>query len=446
MKNKLLLFSMCFLYAGCGFAQQAETLELSLQKAMDMGLQNRLDLKNQHLQMAIADNETKKLTTKNLPQITGTADFRYWTTLQTNILPGSAFATPQFPNPPDRAVKFGLPYNNNFSLNLKQNIYDPGNHMDRQISKVGSESQKMALEQSAIDVKLLIAQAYCDVLLNQEKYAMSKSNWQRNRVNYASAKQKFDNNNLIKSDLDRSNLDLQNTTIVLQKDSANFELSKYNLLNQLGLTLDKKLVLTDRLDVANQDGAPVLATTTDVERVEIKKEKLNISSHQLNIRKQNNSYLPTVQFYANYSVQQLSRDFKFFDGTTWYPYNYLGLQVNVPIFDGFLKAKTKSEYILRSQMSQNTIEKLRMDIQYELQSSYVALSNAYANMQYAKQNYAQAKDLVGIYQLRFQQGAVLYSDVLNTEYSLQTAQNNLMSSYYDYLVAKLRWQKARGEL
>jgi outer membrane protein TolC len=363
--------------------------------------------------------------------------------LQTSILPGSAFGTP---NAPDKAIKFGLPYNNNIGFNLKQNIYDPVNNFDRKISMVSSESQKLQFEQSAIDVKLLVAQSYCDVLLNQEKFAMSKSNWVRNKTNYLAAKQKFDNKNMIKSDLDRASLDLQNATITAQKDSSNLELSKYNLLNQLGLTLDKKLVLTDRLDVANQDVSPVMVTETSLDRVEIKREKLNVSTNQLNIKKQNNSYLPSVQFYANYTFQQISREFKFFDSQTWYPYNYLGLQVNLPIFDGFLKSRTRSEFVLKRQMSENNIEKLKMDIQYELQSSYVALSNAYASMKYAYANYGQAKELVGIYQTRFQQGAVLYSDVLNTEYSLQTAQNNLMGAYYDYLVAKLRWQKAKGEL
>ena len=445
MKIKIYLFLQLLIIPGLLLAQQ-ETLEISLQKAMDLGIQNRLDLKNQQLQMEIAQNETKKLGSKNLPQITGTADFRYWTTLQTNILPGSALATPAFPYPQDRVIQFGLPYNNNIGVNLKQNIYDPSNQADRKISRVNTETQKLLLEESVTNIKLVIAQAYCNVLLTQEKHAMSKTNWHRNNLNFAYAKEKSDNKNLIKSDLDRAALNLQNAEISLQKDSSNMELSKYYLLNQLGMNLDKKLVLTDKLEVVEKDPAPTPEAEPNLQRVEIKREKNSISFAEINIKKQQYGHLPSVFLYGNYTYQQLSRDFKFFDGNTWYPYNYIGLQVNVPIFDGFLKSRTRSEFLLKKKVSENTIEKLKMDIRYELQSSFAALTNAYANMQYAKANYMQAQDLMQVYQLRFQEGASLYSEVLNTLYSLQTAQNNLMNAYYDYLVSKLNWQKAKGEL
>jgi outer membrane protein len=173
---------------------------------------------------------------------------------------------------------------------------------------------------------------------------------------------------------------------------------------------------------------------------------MQMTINEFNVKKQEYSYFPTVQLYANYTFQQLSREFKFFNSSTWFPYNYLGVQVNIPIFDGLLKSRTRSEFIMKKQINQNNIDKLKSDINYELQSAYVTLQNAYRNMRYTRDNYQQAKDLVVVYQTRFKEGAILNSDLLNTEYSLQTAQNNLMNAYYDYLLAKLKWQKAKGEL
>jgi outer membrane protein TolC len=40
---------------------------------------------------------------------------------------------------------------------------------------------------------------------------------------------------------------------------------------------------------------------------------------------------------------------------------------------------------------------------------------------------------------------MLYNDLLDTEKSLSEAENNILTNTYDLLVAKVRWQKAKGE-
>ena len=47
---------------------------------------------------------------------------------------------------------------------------------------------------------------------------------------------------------------------------------------------------------------------------------------------------------------------------------------------------------------------------------------------------------------RYTQGTLTASALKNTEYSMQNAQNNYLTSIYNVLVAQLNYKKALGEL
>ena len=65
---------------------QAQEYKLSLSEAIDLGLKNKIALKNQQLSVNLAENEEAKTRTKNLPQVTASFDARVNTQLQTQVI------------------------------------------------------------------------------------------------------------------------------------------------------------------------------------------------------------------------------------------------------------------------------------------------------------------------------------------------------------------------
>jgi outer membrane protein len=86
-----------------------------------------------------------------------------------------------------------------------------------------------------------------------------------------------------------------------------------------------------------------------------------------------------------------------------------------------------------------------VELIYELQNAKTELNNAQLNLQYAQENYRLAEEVYQVSIKKYELGGMLYNDLLDTEKSLSEAENNILTNTYDLLIAKVRWQKAKGE-
>ena len=85
MIRAIISIILSFQIAG-SFAQK-----LNLNEAIQKGLENRIELKVQNLNIQIASNENEKIKARWLPQVSASGDVRWNTQLQTTVLP---FALP----------------------------------------------------------------------------------------------------------------------------------------------------------------------------------------------------------------------------------------------------------------------------------------------------------------------------------------------------------------
>ena len=130
----------------------------------------------------------------------------------------------------------------------------------------------------------------------------------------------------------------------------------------------------------------------------------------------------------------------------WFPIAYLGLQAKVTLFDGQLKRKNLSILQLQGQTIQQNIAKYKEDFNYETASATSTLKNAIVQWKNAQKNLQTAQQILALDKERFTGGALLFSEYLNTEYTLRESENNFLTAWYNYLVAKVRWDKAAGRL
>ncbi len=412
-------------------------MKLDMNQAVDLGLKNRIEIKNQQLTIQIAENEVNKIRSKNLPQVTATYDNRINTQLQ------SQFAT--FPTGPGE-IKFGTYSFNVLAFNATQNIYNPANHEDKKINTALTEVEKGNLEKTKIDLKLAICQAYYDALLKKEKILTSQFNFNQANEYFLRGQEQLKTGAILPSDLTKFELDQLNAQNTLDNDQQAYNLSVINLVNQLGLQLSTKIELTEPIEVNELDKIP--DNSGDVNhRIELQLERTQLMVNELNLRKQKASYIPTVSLYGNFTKQQLNNsNYDPSRWSLWNQYNYFGFKVDVPLFDGLTKERNKQEYLFRTEQNHNNLIKLQNDLTYELQSSMVELNTSITSFTYAKRNYKLAKKVMEVDQTRFKEGGITQADLKNTEYSLKNSQTNYLNSIFNYFIAKLKWLKAKGEL
>jgi outer membrane protein len=440
MKKISLVTFLLLVLPACLNAQNNKPL--SLNEALQYALQNRRDVKIEHLNVQIAENEVKKVNSKNLPQLTSDLDVRYNTQLQTNVLPGAIFGTPGN----DRAVQFGTTYNALWGLNLNQNLFNPSNKGDKQIAKVQAEYNRVGEKKTELAVKQEVTEAYYSALLWKEKEKLSAENLKRANAVFTTSKDQLTQGSITSYDYQRYRIDYENAMAEHEKNKNNVSLALSGLYYKIGSDSIQSDSLSDNIASLYATYQSTNLSSVEVQRPELEMEKMQYEIYELGVKKQNFSYLPTISFYANYSWQYLNSEFNPTQSQYWYPFNYLGLKASIPLFDGFLKERTKTEYRLKSESSRLKYEKLKSDYSQETNTALTSVKNAQTDLESQKKNLELANELYRIDGDRLRNGTIKPNDLTITYYTLQQTQTNYLNAAYNYLVAVMNYKKATGSL
>jgi outer membrane protein TolC len=432
------LLAVALLLGGASGVARAQTFTLA--EALKIGLENRLELKSQALQVQLAQTENQKVVAKWLPQVSASADLRWNTQLQTTILPFDLSGN----NPGGTtAARFGLPFNNTVGVQLDQKVLDANQGLDRKINNVQAENQANSLEQQKINAKLAIAEAYYLAVFNQERQRLAEQQVARNQANLERGQTQFASGTLLANDLARLQLDVANAKVARQKAQQDHDLALDALRYQMNAPEQPVGSLEALAGILQQSEAEA---STQGARPELKAEELARQLNELNQKKQRARNLPTLAAYGSYSVLQLAEQFNPFAQGTWFPFSYVGLKLNVPIFDGRQARLAGRDYGVRQQANRHNLAKLQADVDHETKTARKQLDQARLDLADTQQNLALAQQVLATDRLRYEKGTLTLADLKNTEYSLQSAENNYLTSIYNLLVARVRWQKASGGL
>ena len=413
---------------------------LTLEQAVQRGLENRIELKSQNLNVQIASSENEKVKARWLPQVSGSADLRWNTQLQTTVLP---FALPGS-GESQTEIKLGRPFNNTFILQAEQKLYDANRKIDRTVNDTQVEAQKNNLEQIRVNLSQSITEAYYNGVFAKERLNLSALALQRANSYFEVGKARFDQGAILKNDLDKLELDVSNARLTQTKNQQDYDLALIALQYQLNTT-DKVEPAEDLQAIFNY--SQIIESQSNIEkRTEIKAEELNLRLNQLNAEKQLARNKPMVSAYGNYSFFQLAETFNPFEKGTWFPANYVGIRANVPIFDGRQARLAANDFKIRQQINTLNTERLRNDFSFESKSTWNTLQQSKLNLEEAKKNIALAQRILETDKFRFEKGVILLSDLKNTEYALQSAENQYLSSIYNFLIASVRYKRASGNL
>ena len=425
---KLLLFLLLSLTA---FAQVPVSLEQALQRAQA----NRVELTNQQLQTQLAGSDEARRRATWLPQITAGADARLNTQIQRNIIKNAPFANGQ-----DVVLRFGTRNSNILNVQAEQKLYDAQSRIDRDINRLSVASQQATLAKLRVDVRQQVTEAYYQAVLDREKIRLSADAVARAQSYLDAAQTRLNAGTLLPTDFERFVLDLSNATLTAKNDRRDFALSLDNL--QYRLNAPQPVVPADSLTALF---AP-LSDTLSGERIELKQEDLNRQVNLLNERRERARLAPVVSAYGAYIAQQFNDTFNPFQGGTWFPYNYVGVKLSLPIYDGRQSRINRQDFVTRAEINQNTIQQYKNDYDYEARQARNTLAQARDNLAETRRSIDQARQILTVDRVRFDAGTLLLADFRNSEYLLQQAETNYLRAIYDALLGQLQLRKALGQL
>lgn len=441
--QKFLYSIILFLAVQASFGQN--TFNLSLDDAINYAIKSQPAFQNYLIEQKISSAKTLQSVSGYLPQIAGTFN------LQENLsLPVVAL---KFPNPitgQDENLKIqqGSKYYGVGNITVNVPLADATVIGDIKYSKQHEKLSDLQVQQAIIDLKVNVSRIYYLVLLNQERFKKNRKTLARDQKTYDDTKVKYDNQNALKTDVNRAYLNLQNTKYQTKVYEDSVKTSKSNLAQLIGLPLDSKLELSGVLPgQVKEETLPEYPDYKAAEqtRIELKTESMQESLNRLQLKKVNYGYAPALSGYISTGGLGLDNN-NLFQKSSWVKDNYIGLQLTVPIFDGLQKVALMQQQKLAMQKNENNLNNLRQTINYQLQTTAVSYANAYENLQLIKENVKLAEDIMNDVNTRYQNSMAIYQEVLDAENTLKDTEFTYLQAVYTYLLAELDWKKANGKL
>lgn len=421
------------------------SLQLSLDEAIAYAVSHQPQLQNYMLDKEIASARNFESIAKYLPKLNGTVDLR------DNLKLGEIAL--KFPDPltgqeKDMRIQQGTKYSGTAGIDLNMPLLDMGAVSDIRLTKQQQMLSEAQLQMALIDVKWNVSRAYYSTLLNEMRMSKVEKSVQRMQKFYDDTKVRYDNQNAIKTELNRAYLNLENAKFQLKAAQDSVITSRLALLQVIGAPLESILVLTDKLPPL--ETVALLAEATDVKtaelnRYELRAELLQMGVGKMQLRKINWQYMPTLNGYGYIGGQGLAND-NLFNKDKWFWTSYIGLRLNVPVFDGLQKAALAKQQKLAIQKSENNQRQIKNNIAYQVQSAQINYNNAAANVQLLKKNVALAEEIVADVNVRYNNGFATYQEVLDAENTLKETEYNYLQSTFAFLLAELEWKKANGKL
>ena len=207
------------------------------------------------------------------------------------------------------------------------------------------------------------------------------------------------------------------------------------------------LVLTDTLsDEKIKEGILEATQFKYSDRKDFQISELTNTLNGLNVRRYKLSQIPTFALVGGYSKQAQRNKFDFFEKGDWFTSSYIGIQMKLPIFNGFsLNSKIKKAQ-LELQKSRNQTEALKINIDGEVNNAKNNFIAAIATMDFQKKNMALAEKVYEQTKKKYEIGTGSASEINAAQVDLKTAQTNYLGALYDAIIARVDFLKATGKL
>jgi outer membrane protein TolC len=412
-----------------------------LKKCIEYGLSRSETLKNAKLDIEIAQATVDEVKSQGLPQVSATAGLINNTIIQKLILPAQLAGGR--PGDPPVAMPFGVNYTSALNLQYNQLIFDGTFFLGLQAARVYEELSFKSFKATQIQIVENITKAYYGALVTSEQSKQLKGTLARLDSLLADTRAMYQNGFVEEIDVQRIEVQRNN----LQTQLFNLErverLSLELLRFQMGMPKEEELVIDQSIRDLSKENFQTQANSDGSSRIELSLLSTQSKLDSFNIQRYRVGYLPTLYgfgtFGANAGGNRVS-NFKYFE------YSTLGLQLNVPIFDGFYKRSKIQQALFAKEKTANNTSQLRHSIALEIAQTETNLKNAVMTLENESRNIDLAKKVYAVTKIKYQSGVGSLLELTSASGDLSNAETNYFVALYNALIAKTNYLKAIGQL
>ena len=458
MKKQLLFIGalLCIVTLN-SYAQQAvppnkQGNNFTLADCINYAYQHQDSVLNAGLDIKSAEYKIKETIGQGLPQVSGSVSFQDFLQPPATVGPNltSVFTGgPLDLNAPLVKFPFGaVQYNNTYAVSASQLLFSGTFLVGLQAVKTFKELSQRSLVRTKIQTNVNVTKAYYQVLVSDEQLKLLDANINELKQQLDQTIQQNKQGFVEKIDVDR--LTVQYENLVTNRENVgrslilNYEMLKF----QMGMPIQQEITLTDKLENINLEQQVMLNngdTSFYHNRIEYNLLETNIMLNQLDVKSKKAAYLPSASFNASYGDVFQENHFRYLYDHA-YPDSYVGLSINVPIFNGNQRTNQLRESEINVKKAQNDLDNVKNAINLEARAANITFYNSLQSLNTQRKSRDLAQEVLNVSKIKYQQGVGSSIEVTQAETDLENTNNQYIQALYNALISKVDQDKAYGRI
>jgi len=423
---------------------QVPAQELTLKDAINYALENKADAKKAKLSVENSEYQIQEVRARALPTIAATGGLTYNPILQLNALPGDFFGAPGT----TLLAPLGQKWSSVAGVNLTQTIFDQAVFTGLKAAKSTREFYLVNAQLTEEQVIERVANNYYNVYVQRQKLSVIDSTYKNTEKVRNIIKGQFDNGLARKIDLDRMNVNLGNIETQRQQLINAVQLQENTLKFYMGMPIDTPIVIPGtefEITPLSLEDTPDVTNRSEYQLLK-KQEQLYYYNRKAILAE----YYPSLTFTAGYNYLGQGPKLPWFakpsDGVYWSDFSTVGLNLNVPIFNGFATRSRVRQASIELKNTEEDLKDTKLSLDLAYRNATTQIKNSLITIENQKENVTLAQGVLDNTQNNYQQGLATLTDLLDAETSYIEAQNNYTTALLDFKLAEVQLIKAKGQL
>jgi len=445
MKHLLLSVSICLLCISSTYAQSPGVVKLSLKDCVKQAVEKNIKIRTAKIDKEIGTEKKNEASASLYPKINLNSNFTDNVKLQKIMVDGALVGAPGTEIP----FTMGSQYSATEVLNISQILYNQTAITALKLARKANETYDLNIRKSKEEVGIQVAKMYALAQTTIEQQKLIESNIDRSERLKKITGVTIEAGTGKQIDMDRVNVNLGNMYTQLSNSKAAYEQQLNTIKYLLQLPLDTPVELTDTVGTELLSIQPIqlndFSSNVNVQLLESQKQINSLNKKYINA-----GYLPSLSLsgQAAYQGQQNKFSTYFNNGSEnkWYSYANFTVTLSIPVFDGFERRSKARQAEMDYRKSELTLNDTKESLSMDYRNALNTYQNNKTNVKRQKQNLSLAEKVYQETSLKYKEGVVTMSNLLQDETSLSNAQDGYLTALYNFKDSELKIMSLNGEI
>jgi outer membrane protein len=332
-----------------------------------------------------------------------------------------------------------------YQISLTQPLFRWDRWQSYQQAKLQEAISEAQFAQAQQDLITRVAQAYFDVLAAQDTLESTRSQKSAVTEQLASAKRNFEVGTQTITDTHEAQAAYDLVIAQEFAASADLENRRSALLAIVGGDAVELAPLRTGVTLASPQPATIepWLSAAQSQNYGVTVSELSLESAKRDIERNRAGHLPTLDLVSSHT-RTLNNGAVY--NTSRSTGNAIGVQLNVPIFNGFAVTSRVRESIALEDKARNDLESTRRNAVLSVRQAYLGVNSGLAQVKALEAAEISSQSALDSNKLGYQVGVRINIDVLNAQRQLFSTQTDLSRARYNTIMSGLRLKAAAGSL